>query len=594
MNQSNIETENKELQYSTYEDSITHNRAHQTHPSVFRNSSIFHNRNVKMELNLEVEHIDLDEFLESEGSKCPNSASRLTQPQMHSLPWWKDDHQILSNVSNNNNTGNNERNSVTYWEKAGKFSTTNDMSNTSQSGWYMRPHDYCSTEEPLPLETWYEGGNCESDILKGAVAVVPDNVKLEGTDSSYSLKIFDTNRVNTSLDPQNANYSELCVPDSNSSRLPPISIITHKPDLSSFHIAKNTEIPTLSPSYSTASPENLKMASSSTVGISDSSYSSKHYEDLSSSNIRTDLKPYAYSDIPGLTFGRERYSDACSFENEIHNAMCMNNDYEREGDKVNSSAPIHRLNNTRHKLTQRKLLNRLFQKSNCSSKTESRKEEGRKRKSSAAITSTAKLVKEELDPDSEECRTKKRLESNERERIRMHQLNDAFQGLRDICPHVKNGRKLSKIETLTLARNYILSLTEMIVNLEKRDKEKGDSMCLFDKSHAAAGQGSNLMYCTEPILSPQMKSETTGTSSQCQFEEAKHALRRSNSTPSCNSQEYGDKNQHSSKGSKNSIQQCSSQLAYNLSGSSQTVKDYDYQSMFEINQNHEMFGSVSE
>lgn len=75
-----------------------------------------------------------------------------------------------------------------------------------------------------------------------------------------------------------------------------------------------------------------------------------------------------------------------------------------------------------------------------------------------------------LDPDdeSEESKTRKRLESNERERMRMHQLNDAFQGLRDICPHVKNGRKLSKIETLTLARNYILSLTEMIVNLEKK------------------------------------------------------------------------------------------------------------------------------
>ena len=50
----------------------------------------------------------------------------------------------------------------------------------------------------------------------------------------------------------------------------------------------------------------------------------------------------------------------------------------------------------------------------------------------------------------------KRLESNERERQRMHSLNDAFQGLREVIPHVQRNRNLSKIETLSLARNYIM------------------------------------------------------------------------------------------------------------------------------------------
>ena len=63
-------------------------------------------------------------------------------------------------------------------------------------------------------------------------------------------------------------------------------------------------------------------------------------------------------------------------------------------------------------------------------------------------------------------RNSKRLQSNERERMRMHQLNDAFQALREICPHVKQDRKLSKIETLTLAHNYIISLSRMVVALE--------------------------------------------------------------------------------------------------------------------------------
>lgn len=47
-------------------------------------------------------------------------------------------------------------------------------------------------------------------------------------------------------------------------------------------------------------------------------------------------------------------------------------------------------------------------------------------------------------------RNSRRLESNERERMRMHSLNDAFQALREVIPHVSMERKLSKIETLTL------------------------------------------------------------------------------------------------------------------------------------------------
>lgn len=49
-------------------------------------------------------------------------------------------------------------------------------------------------------------------------------------------------------------------------------------------------------------------------------------------------------------------------------------------------------------------------------------------------------------------RNLRRLESNERERMRMHSLNDAFQALREVIPHVRMERKLSKIETLTLGK----------------------------------------------------------------------------------------------------------------------------------------------
>ena len=59
----------------------------------------------------------------------------------------------------------------------------------------------------------------------------------------------------------------------------------------------------------------------------------------------------------------------------------------------------------------------------------------------------------------------RRLESNERERMRMHSLNDAFQALREVIPHVRLERKLSKIETLTLAKNYIMALTNVVCEM---------------------------------------------------------------------------------------------------------------------------------
>ncbi|OAD58229.1 Protein dimmed [Eufriesea mexicana] len=67
-------------------------------------------------------------------------------------------------------------------------------------------------------------------------------------------------------------------------------------------------------------------------------------------------------------------------------------------------------------------------------------------------------------------RNLRRLESNERERMRMHSLNDAFEQLREVIPHVKMERKLSKIETLTLAKNYIMALTNVICEMRGEEQ----------------------------------------------------------------------------------------------------------------------------
>jgi len=87
-------------------------------------------------------------------------------------------------------------------------------------------------------------------------------------------------------------------------------------------------------------------------------------------------------------------------------------------------------------------------------------------------------------------RNMRRLESNERERMRMHSLNDAFEQLREVIPHVKMERKLSKIETLTLAKNYIMALTNVIC--EMRGDEK--PYTFLDADNEDEEQNNNSLY----------------------------------------------------------------------------------------------------
>ncbi|XP_017562855.1 neurogenic differentiation factor 6-B [Pygocentrus nattereri] len=56
----------------------------------------------------------------------------------------------------------------------------------------------------------------------------------------------------------------------------------------------------------------------------------------------------------------------------------------------------------------------------------------------------------------------RRQEANARERTRMHGLNDALESLRRVVPCHSKTQKLSKIETLRLARNYIRALSETL------------------------------------------------------------------------------------------------------------------------------------
>lgn len=56
----------------------------------------------------------------------------------------------------------------------------------------------------------------------------------------------------------------------------------------------------------------------------------------------------------------------------------------------------------------------------------------------------------------------RRLKANDRERNRMHNLNDALDALRGVLPALPEETKLTKIETLRFAHNYIWALSETI------------------------------------------------------------------------------------------------------------------------------------
>ena len=62
-----------------------------------------------------------------------------------------------------------------------------------------------------------------------------------------------------------------------------------------------------------------------------------------------------------------------------------------------------------------------------------------------------------------------RLKINGRERKRMHDLNSALDGLREVIPyaHGPSVRKLSKIATLLLAKNYILMLSKSVEEMKR-------------------------------------------------------------------------------------------------------------------------------
>lgn len=63
-------------------------------------------------------------------------------------------------------------------------------------------------------------------------------------------------------------------------------------------------------------------------------------------------------------------------------------------------------------------------------------------------------------------RRNRRMKANDRERHRMHMLNNALDRLRTVLPTAPDDTKLTKIETLRFAHNYIWALSETLKGLD--------------------------------------------------------------------------------------------------------------------------------
>ncbi|XP_069492426.1 oligodendrocyte transcription factor 2 [Ambystoma mexicanum] len=87
----------------------------------------------------------------------------------------------------------------------------------------------------------------------------------------------------------------------------------------------------------------------------------------------------------------------------------------------------------------------------------------------AAAAAAHAQAKKDRRPLSEPELQQLRLKINSRERKRMHDLNIAMDGLREVMPyaHGPSVRKLSKIATLLLARNYILMLSSSLEEMKR-------------------------------------------------------------------------------------------------------------------------------
>nr|XP_057906968.1 neurogenin-3 [Doryrhamphus excisus] len=107
---------------------------------------------------------------------------------------------------------------------------------------------------------------------------------------------------------------------------------------------------------------------------------------------------------------------------------------------------------------------------------------------------------------------RRRMKANDRERHRMHNLNSALNTLRNILPALPEDAKLTKIETLRFAHNYIWALTE---TLRMGEQHMADYLPVLSRASPPAAEEnpttpdltcfplafySKPLYCEDPLM----------------------------------------------------------------------------------------------
>lgn len=109
----------------------------------------------------------------------------------------------------------------------------------------------------------------------------------------------------------------------------------------------------------------------------------------------------------------------------------------------------------------------------------------------------------------------RRVKANDRERNRMHMLNEALDRLRCVLPTFPEDTKLTKIETLRFAHNYIYALSETLTSVDKL-KNDGDSISI-NVGNVIVSIGNDKNYISSKSPRPSTAIVTSGTITNASF-----------------------------------------------------------------------------
>ncbi|KAK7601945.1 hypothetical protein V9T40_009386 [Parthenolecanium corni] len=125
---------------------------------------------------------------------------------------------------------------------------------------------------------------------------------------------------------------------------------------------------------------------------------------------------------------------------ELNNCLCLEDEYAGTSSSVDTSCTLEFSDESSCKINDKKE----------TSKKSKRSGKGRRSTRCRSPTQVIRIKKH------------RRLKANDRERNRMHMLNDALERLRCVLPTYPEDTKLTKIETLRFAHNYIWALNQML------------------------------------------------------------------------------------------------------------------------------------